>query len=292
MKLSLTVSLLFLFFVTNAQLPSTDLYMLTMLNNGEKITMKDPVYLSGFNPDGYNNQPSFISPRELYVTTDMYDKNFTDIVMLDLQNETFYRVTATDSIAEYSPTPKAVHSYFSTVRVEKDGKTQSLWLYPENHQTYGKRVLKDIGNVGYHCWLSEEEVALFLVDNPMQLAIGNIKEDITQIVLENIGRCFRQNSDGNLVFIHKVTPEKSYIKLFDAESNKVTSIVEALAGSEDFELLNDGTFIMGKGSKLYKLNPEQDENWQEIIDLAEFKITNITRLATSRNRLVLVDNPK
>ena len=292
MKFSLTVSLLFLFYVANAQLPSTDLYMLTMLNNGEKLSIKDPVYISGFNPDGYNNQPSFITPSELYVTTDMYDKNFTDIVKLDLQNEEYYRVTATDSISEYSPTPKAIRSYFSAVRVEKDGKTQSLWLYPENHQTYGKRVLKDIGNVGYHCWLSEVEVALFLVDDPMQLAIGNIKEDITQIVLENIGRCFRQNSDGNLVFIHKITPDLSYIKSYDPEFNNVISIAEALAGSEDFELLNDGTFIMGNGSKLYQLNPEKDETWQEIIDLAEFEIMNITRLATSRNRLVLVNNPK
>ncbi len=292
MKLSLTVSLLFLFFVANTQLPSTDLYMLTMLNNGEKITMKDPVYISGFNPNGYNNQPSFINPRELYITTDMYDKNFTDIVKLDLQNEEYYRITATDSIAEYSPTPKAVQSYFSAVRVEKDGKTQSLWLYPENHQTYGKRVLNDIGNVGYHCWLSEDVVALFLVDEPMQLAIGNIKEDVTQIVLENIGRCFRQNSEGNLLFIHKVTPEISYIKSFDIETNKIASITETLIGSEDFELLNDGTFIMGSGSKLYKLNPEQDTSWQEVIDLADFEIMNITRLAASRNRLVLVNSPK
>ncbi|MFT6337204.1 MAG: hypothetical protein ACJATI_003966 [Halioglobus sp.] len=266
--------------------------MLTMLNNGEKIYMKDPVYISGFNPNGYNNQPSFINPRELYVTTDMYDKNFTDIVKLDLQNEEYYRVTATDSIAEYSPTPQAIRSYFSTVRVEKDGKTQSLWLYPKNHQSYGKRVLKDIGNVGYHCWLSEEEVALFLVDDPMQLAIGNIKEDVTQIVLENIGRCFRQNSDGDLLFIHKISPEKSYIKSYNAETNDFTSIAETLAGSEDFELLNDGTFIMGSGSQLYKLNPEIDNSWLEVIDLAEFEIMNITRLAASRNRLVLVNNPK
>lgn len=292
MKLSLTVSLLFVFFAAKSQLPSTDLYMLTILNNGENLTLKGPVYISGFNPDGYNNQPSFINPRELYVTTNMYDENFTDIVKLDLQDEKYYRITATDSIAEYSPTPNAVRSYFSAVRVEKDGKTQSLWLYPENHQTYGKRVLKNIGNVGYHYWLSEEEVALFLVDDPMQLAIGNIKEDVTQIVLENIGRCFRQNPDGDLLFIHKISPEKSYIKSYNAETNDFTSIVETLAGSEDFELLNDGTFIMGSGSKLYKLNPEIDNSWLEVIDLAEFEIMNITRLAASRNRLVLVNNPK
>lgn len=292
MKLTITSFLFLVFFVGNAQLPNTDLYMLTILNNGEKITMRNPVYLSNFNPNGYNNQPAFINPRELYITTDLYDKDFTDIIKLNIQTDEYYRITATDSISEYSPTPKAVKSYFSVVREETDGKTQSLWLYPENHKTYGKRVLKEVGNVGYHCWLSEEDVALFLVDEPMQLAIGNIAEDKTQIVLDNIGRCFRQNSDGNLIFIHKVTPESSFIKIYDVETNQVTSITETLPGSEDFELLNDGTYIMGSGSKIYKLNPSKESEWLVVIDLAEFEIKNITRLAFSRNRLVLVDNPK
>ncbi len=292
MKLSLTSLFLFLLFVCNAQLPNTDLYMLTILNNGEKITMRNPIYISGFNPDGYNNQPAFINPRELYVTTDMYDEDFTDIIKLDIQNEEYYRITATDSISEYSPTPRAIKSYFSTVRVETDGKTQSLWLYPENHQTYGKRVLKDVGNVGYHCWLSEQDVALFLVDEPMKLAIADIEEDKTRIVIEDIGRCFRQNSDGDLVFIHKESPESSMIKTYDPETDDVTAVIETLPGSEDFELLNDGTYIMGSGSILYKLNPSKDTEWVKVIDLAEFEIMNITRLAFSRNRLVIVDNPK
>jgi len=292
MKISISISFLFVAIIASAQLPNTDLYMLTMLNNGEKITMKDPVYISGFNPDGYNNQPYFINPRELYATTNMYDDQFTDFVRLDLQNEEYYRITATDSISEFSPTPKAPDSYFSAVRIEKDGKTQSLWLYPENHQTYGKRVLTDLNNIGYHCWLSEEEVALFLVDDPMKLAIGNITENTSRIVLENVGRCFRQDPDGNLIFVHQTSPETGYIKSYDAETNEAIILANTLDGSQDFELLNDGTFIMAKESKLYMLHPEKHKSWIEIIDLAEFDIMNITRLAVSRNRLVIVDNPK
>ncbi len=292
MKLILSTSFLFVVLISSAQLPNTDLYMLTLLNNGEKITMTEPVYISGFHPDGYNNQPYFVNPRELYITTNMYDEQFTDFVRLDLQNEEYYRVTATDSISEFSPTPKAPDAYFSAVRIEKDGKSQSLWLYPENHQSYGKRVLTDLNNIGYHCWLSEEEVALFLVDDPMQLAIGNITDNSSKVVLENIGRCFRQNSDGDLIFIHKTSPETGYIKSYDVESNKATIIANALDGSEDFELLNDGTFIMAKDSKLYALHPLKNKSWVQVADLAEFDIMNITRLAVSRNRLVIVDNPK
>jgi len=263
-----------------------------MTNNGQKITVTEPLYLSGFNPDGYNNQPYFINPNQLYITSDMYDETFTDVVKLDLRRQEYFRVTATDSISEYSPTPRAIRGFFSTVRVEKDLSTQSLWLYPKDHQSYGRRVLSDIGTVGYHCWLSEEEVALFLVGTPMKLAIGNITENTTKTVLENIGRCFRQQSDGSLLFVHKVTEESWYLKSYDPEANEIDIVTRTRPGSEDFELLKDGKIIMGEGSKLYTINPLTDEYWAELTDLAEFGITNISRLAESRNQLIIVDNPK
>lgn len=277
---------------TMAQLPTTDLYMISMTNNGQKISVTDPLYLSGFNPDGYNNQPYFINPNQLYITSDLYDNTFTDVVKLDLRRQEYYRVTATDSISEYSPTPRAIRGFFSTVRVEKDMSTQSLWLYPKDHQSYGHRVLTDIGTVGYHCWISEEEVALFLVGTPMTLAIGNISDNTTKTILENIGRCFRQQSDGSLLFVHKVTEESWYIKAYDPESGQVSIVTRTRPDSEDFELLKDGNIIMGEGSKLYIIDPSTDEYWSELTDLAEFGITNISRLAESRNQLVIVDNPK
>lgn len=274
------------------QLPATDIYMLTMLKNGDKISLKDPVYISGFNPDGYNNQPHFASPTQLYITTNMYDATFTDFVRLDLQDERYFRVTATDSISEYSPTPQAPNDHFSAVRVEKDGRTQSLWLYPNDHASYGRRVLSDLSNVGYHCWLSDDHVALFLVDEPMKLGIGNIVENTTQIVLENIGRCFRKDADGNLLFVHKISEASWYIKSYDLNNRRATTICQTVPNSEDFEVLSDGTITMGRGSKLYAMNPSTQSVWSEIADLSEYGIFDISRIAISRNRLVFVNTPK
>lgn len=273
------------------QLPATDIYMLTMLKNGDKISLKDPVYISGFNPDGYNNQPHFASPTQLYITTNMYDDTFTDFVRLDLQDERYFRVTATDSISEYSPTPQAPNDHFSAVRVEKDGRTQSLWLYPDDHSNYGNRVLSDLSNVGYHCWLSNELVALFLVDEPMTLGIGNIAKSTTQIVLENIGRCFRTDTDGNLIFVHKVSESSWYLKKYDLKNQRATTICQTVPTSEDFEVLSDGTLIMGSGSKLYAMNPKNQSGWSEISDLSVYDIFDISRIAISRNRLVIVNTP-
>lgn len=264
--------------------------MFTLLNNGVKISLNSPVYLSGFNPDGYNNQPYFITPDEVYITSNFYDENFTDFMKLDVLNNVYYRVTATDSVSEYSPTPRALPGYFSAVRVEKDQTTQSLWLYPNDHSNYGKRIFKDISNVGYHRWLSESEVALFLVDtSSMKLAIGSLTSETVSIVLEDIGRCFSQNSDGDLLFVHKVSENNWYIKTYNPEERKATIITQTRPNSEDFVVLSDGTFLMAEGSKIYSIHPERDEFWTEIADLEEYDILNISRLAVSRNRLILVN---
>jgi hypothetical protein len=58
-------------------------------------------------------------------------------------------------------------------------------------------------------------------------------------------------------------------------------IIETIPGSQDFALLPDGTFIMARGSKLFKFNRFMDENWIEIADLRYYDIKNITRLAIS-----------
>lgn len=289
MRIRMMFCFVICFGALTAQLPKTDLYMFTLLNNGDKVTLKDPLYISGFNPEGYNNQPKFINPSELYITSNHYDRDFTDFMKLDILNNEYYRITATDSVSEYSPTPKAPNENFSAVRVEKDGVTQSLWLYPNDHSSAGKRIFEDISNIGYHCWLSEEYVAFFLVSTPMKLAIGNLESGTVSNVLEDIGRCFQQNSDGNLMFVHKVTEDDWYIKSYSIEERRASIITQTRPNSEDFALLSDGTIIMGEGSKLFSIHPERDEYWKEIIDLSELDILNISRLAVSRNRLVLVN---
>jgi len=290
MKFQILLILVFCCECLSAQLPKTDLYMFTLLNNGEKISLREPVYLSGFNPDGYNNQPNFINPQEVYITSNFHDSNFTDFMKLDILNEKYYRITATDSISEYSPTSRAAAGYFSAVRVEKDGATQSLWLYPNDHSNSGRRIFKDVGNVGYHCWMSEEEVALFLVDDPMKLAIGNVESGIVSNIMDNIGRCFQQNADGDLMFVHKINDDIWYIKSYNIEDRKATIITQTRPNSEDFVMLSDGTILMAEGSKLFSIHPNNDTFWNEVADFAQYKIHKITRLAASRNKLILVNS--
>jgi len=237
-----------------AQLPSTDLYMLKIFNNGEKLRINTPQYLSGFNPDGYNNQPAFA-----------------------------------DSISEYSPTPKAIDDYISCIRVEKDGNTQSLHLYPTDHADSGRRLLPDLATIGYHEWLSDTELALYLVTTPQSMVIADIENGSVREVCTEPGRCMRVYKGEQLLYVHKVRSDVWYLKSYDLDTGGEAVIIQTLPGSEDFVILVDGTILMGSGSSIYYMHPDRDTDWQEATDLYQYGIRNITRLANSRNKLVIVN---
>jgi hypothetical protein len=150
----------------------------------------------------------------------MYNDTLTEVAKLNILTKRLYRVTNTIE-SEFSPTLSPDPRYFSTVRIERNGRDQSLWLYPVDRSSYGRRLLEDIDNVGYHLWLSEDEVALFLVTNPIRMAIANVESGVYKIILENIGRCLRLNQNGEIIFVHKLSTKDWYLKKMDPESGTV-----------------------------------------------------------------------
>lgn len=276
-----------------AQVPNTNLYMFKMTQLTDSLfEFKRPKFLTGFNPDGYNNQPQFFTNNELYITLQSpQDTNQTEICILNISNYTKTNVTQTED-SEYSPTLMPDGGQFSSVRVENDGKnTQRLWQFPINRSNNGKPVFENINNVGYHFWINDYLVALFIVGEPHRLVIANTKDGTSQNITANIGRCFQKLPNGNIAFIQKVSDNNWQIKALDLDSYRSSLIVRTLEGSEDFICLPEGTFLMAKGSKLYKFNKLLDKAWLEIANFNVYGINNITRMAISGdNQLVLVVN--
>ena len=274
---------------TSAQdLPTCNLYLFTLTEKETGYNIRYPKFLTVFNKDGYNNQPSFISDFDLYLTSNYGDNGSTEVIQLNLFENKLTRVTST-SQSEYSPT-QVNKNYFSTVRVENDGTSQSLILYPKTMDTSPKRFLPEVNNVGYHTWISDSEVALFLVDDSQGhvLALANVFEDNVNKIMSNIGRTLKFDGSHKLFFIHK-SVDKWFIKELNVETKKVRTIVEMIEGVEDFELLKNGTFICGKGSKLFYYN-KGTAGWTLMSDLEDYGINSISRIAVRKNKLVLVDN--
>lgn len=270
-------------------IPVSDIYAFKMkkLDNGN-YNFSNPRFLTNFNLDGYNNQPHFVKENELYITVQFPDETQTDIFSLNLENKELTQITATVE-GEYSPTLMPNNSEFSSVRVEADGQsTQRLWKFPIDRSSKGEPAFRDITGVGYHLWVNQYKAALFVVGQPTTLVLANSLTGSTIQMMDNIGRGMARLPGDNLAFIHKVSANKWMLKEMDTYTYRSKDIVQTLPNSEDFLYFDDGTFIMGNGSKLYKFNRYSDQDWVEIADFRYYGIKNITRLAMSANGTIAV----
>ncbi len=273
--------------VVTAQLPNSQVYMFSFTQTGDKFNMRDFKYLSGFNPNGYNNQPYFVSNDKLWMVTNYYDKESNEIIELDLFDQKLYRITETPE-AEYSPSYIPSNKYFSCVRVDKDGN-QNLWAYPKNRNNTGVNLLEGDNKVGYYSWLNQDEVAVFKLGPPVHLSIESKESDEGIHLIDDIGRCLKSNSKGLLYFVHKMNDEFWFIKSYDKESGAIETVVQTYGKVEDFEILKDDSVIMASGTTMYRYDPSNNKAWVEIADLRKYGFTNITRIATRHNKIVFVN---
>ncbi len=293
----LLLALLIGTFAFGQPLPNTNIMLFDFNQlNDTVIELSNPKFITDFNKDGYNNQPYFMADNELYITAQMPDDSTqTDIYALDLETKSITRVTATVE-SEYSPTfvpplGRAQSYEFSVVRVEEDG-SQVLWKYPMNRKNEGKKVLENINNIGYHYWADYRDLAAFIVGEPHKMLLIDSRNQTSQYVTSNIGRCFQDLPDGSIAFVEKMAGDIWLLKKLNTRTLRTSLITATLSQSEDFVTLRDGTIIMSNGTALYKFNQRKDTTWRKIADLSYYGMKGITRMAINgaQNKLAIVIN--
>jgi len=273
--------------------PNSNLYLFDIKQeDGGKVAFTNPRYLTAFNPDGYNNDPAFFSNNELYISVKKPSAAQADIYKLDLENETKLQVTAT---AEPEFAPKRMPEYytFSTVRAEKDGQNEvlRLWQFPVDQLTNGKLVFKYITGIRDYMWLNSREIVAYKeAEDPSTLSIINTNNDEITTIATNTGACFARMPNGNLAYVQKNRYEdwKIMEKNLFRRREPARTIIETLPNAEHFAILPDGSFLMGKGSKIYRYNKFVDDNWKEIADMRFYEIRNISKLVVSQDFKIVV----
>lgn len=290
---------LFLHLLTGirAQLPKTDLYLLDIQGEQVPYAIQKLRYVSGFNPNGYNNQPVFISQDELYFSSDAYHpKQKTDIWSLSFNSNTCTKVT-NDVGPVYSPTPRFHELDFTTVTVHYQNSLrdtlQQLWAHSlSTRQRNTPQLLFDsIQNVGYHCWTNQNDLVLWLLEPPDHaLYLFDVKTGKKQLIARNPGRCIKLNETGMILYVQKQDSGPSYLKLLNPMTRQTSTIAKTLEGSEDFCILPGNRICMAKGGRIYLLDSSRIEEWVEMINLEDYGIRQIGRLAcTGSNRIALVN---
>ena len=279
--------------VASAQAPNTQVYVFDLMLSDTSLELTRPLYLTDFNRDGYNNQPYWIDDNRLYASVQLPDQEQPDVYRFDLANRTREQMTATQA-GEYSPkTQVAGGDRFTAVRQEYIGRDTvlRLWDFPADRSDSGRPVFTTISEIGYYEWLNASQLALFLVESPTRLVLSAAGDGAApRDIATKTGRTFSRLSNGNLVYVDKSTndwllQEKNLYRL-DEPARTVGPMLE---GSEDFVVLRDGSYLTGRGSRLYRFNANDQEGWRLVADLSNYGLQNITRLSVNRNgRLALV----
>lgn len=257
--------------------PATDIYLASIEPSSDgRIRVGDPANISQH--AGYDNQPYFVRGGQAVLFTSMRDGKQTDIYEYTVASRSLRQLTSTPE-SEYSPTP-APGDRVSVIRVESDG-TQRLWAFPRSGAP--SLVLPAVKPVGYHAWVDDQTLVLFVLGEPPTLQIADAGTGKSEIFSQRPGRCIRQAPGGKISFVQKGPGKEPWqIMELDVAVRKAAPVTETIEGREDYAWLPDGRLLMGSGSRLYLWSRDSRAgDWQQIADFTSAGIGNITRLAVS-----------
>jgi len=274
--------------------PPSDIYIVDLKarhnykTHSDEITLGDPKKITDF--VGYNNQPFFMPDGRSILYTSIRDKQ-ADIYRYDIQTGATTQVTRTPE-SEYSPALMPDRKNISVVRVESDG-TQRLWKFPLDGGP-PSLIIEDIKPVGYHLWIDDHTVALFILGasgKPNFLELYDLRTHKSEFIADNPGRVLRRvPNQEKFSFVQKITAGNWELKAFDLRTRTSASLIPTLPAVEDYAWLPDDILLMGKESKLFAVHPLEGKSWSQLEDFTVPGLQGISRIAVSPkgDRLAIV----
>jgi len=257
----------------------SDIFIVDIKNERGGMQFGQPLKITTF--VGYNNQPSFLPDGRSILYTSIRDKQ-ADIYRYDIRSGATSQITNTAE-SEYSPTLMPAGKNISVVRVQAD-RTERLWKFPLNGGQ-PSLILEHIKPVGYHLWIDDHTLALFILGakgKPNTLQIVDVATEKAEIVAENPGRILRRIPHQNkLSFVQKISDREWIVKAFDLKTRKIATLIKTFPGVEDYAWTPAGILLMAKDAKMFKWSPAVDQDWLEIADFSEAGLNRITRITVS-----------
>ncbi len=259
------------------KLPDTDIWLMEIKTTKDVFSVSDPINIT--DRPGYDNQPEFLSDGSGILYTSIREDGQADIYEYIINTKATAHITKT-SVSEYSPMVVPGVKGFSVVMVEKDS-TQRIWEYKFGY-TDAHVILPTVDSIGYYCWINKNTMAVFKLTEPPILEIADIKTGHVEPMARNIGRCIQRIPEKNSIsFVEKDSLKGWRIMELDLKTSGISSIVNTLPSSEDYVWTPDGVLLMGKDNKLYRFEPNEDTDWEQIWDFSTLGINDFYRMAIS-----------
>lgn len=280
MKQKLSILLILVINYTIAQLPETDIFLCRIKKDSSKYIFSKPENIT--DRKGYDNQPCFSPDGKKLLYVSLNDSTQSDIYSYDLKAQVSVQFTETKE-SEYSPSFTKDRKAISVVRVDLDSG-QRFYRLPLNNAG-NTELVKNTDSIGYACWLSKTQLAMFIIGPANTLQIINIENSERILIASDIGRCMKLFPDETkMYFVLKSSPSEWYIYSMDCKNYSLTRIAPTLPNCEDFAILPDGSLIMGSQGKLFVYGDNSE--WKVIADFTN-ELTDFYRLAVNKDGTLL-----
>jgi len=253
---------------------NTEVFLLDIATTNNKIELINLKNIS--NSEGYDNQPSFYDNNTILFSS--IRKNLTDIKSYNLRSGENSWKTNTSIESEYSPLKIPNKESFSAVRLDENGLQR---LYQYNLATGKSKILLKELKVGYHVWYSENMlVSSVLVDDRMDLAISNLKDNSNLTLHKNVGRSLHKIPNSGLIGFISFENNSSTIKSLNPITGDIKIIKSLPIPITDICWLTEDKILIPDGKILAQFNTSED-SMSILHHFKETEINGISRISIS-----------
>lgn len=230
-------------------------------------------------PD-YDNQPFFTPDGSgLWYTVNDPQSGQADIWRYDFATARVTPVTMSNPESEYSATPLPDGSGISTIRVEADS-TQRLWRFDLDGSNPAV-ILPEVAPVGYHKWVGETTLVMFVLGDPATLQVGDVRTGQARVVTADIGRSIHNiPGTSDVSFVQRADDGSTTIMRLPGDGGDPVPITEAVGNGDFHAWTPDGVLLMANGPLVFARRDQPGATWEQVADFSELRIT-LSRLAVS-----------
>ena len=266
----------------------SEIYLFSLKVKNNQPIVSAPVNIT--HHKGYDNQPFFHPKKSVIYFSSFNDSGRSDIKYYHIRKAKTTNLTFTNE-REYSPTLTPEGKFVSCI-IQRDDGSQDLGKYPL--QGGKPRVLINTLKVGYHVWVDDHSLLLFVLgdSNRNTLHLYNLLTKEDNIIADNPGRSLHRIPGTNAIsFVHKISKEEWLIKRYNRVTKEISTIAPTLPGREDIAWLTKEILMSSDGSRLFYFDNRTHNGWQLVpVENSNLPIKGISRLAvnTSNTKLAVV----
>jgi hypothetical protein len=259
--------------------PNSDIFLARILDTGDAVRLGEAVNIT--RRAGYDNQPAFLTDATGLLYTAIDSTGQADIWRYELRTRRRVRLTDTPE-SEYSPTIMPGSTRFSVVRVERDS-TQRLWSFRLDG-TDPQLVLESLAPIGYHAWLDQFRLAVYVLGTPSTLHVLRRDGSEDEVRATNIGRTLQHvPAQGWYSFVQLDSTPTPWIVAQPFEGGAVSRLVRLPEHDEFYAWAPDGALLSAMVNTIVRWNGVSGEGsaWLPVVTPRPLPVRNITRLAVS-----------